>query len=103
MSRLAPPKPLNNEQIEQSLDILASGTITYAQLSKLAVGLTIADEQAGYGPDMDDFACACAAGERAYNASLPDDEPPYSGATIGREDQPSWMRSFNDLSIRGAS
>lgn len=80
MSRLTPTKPLSNENIEQALDILAPGTITYAQLSKLVVGLTLAGDQCGHGPDIGDFARKCAVGELvsnlAYHASLPDDESP---------------------------
>ena len=101
MSRLTPTKPLQDAQIESALDILASGQITYAQLSKLLSALTVDENQAGYGPDLDDFACDCDTGEKAWLASLDEEDTPRIGATIAREDQPDWMRAFNDLTIRG--
>jgi hypothetical protein len=85
MSRITPNKPLNNEQIESALDILASGTITYAQLSRLIAQLTIDADQAGWGVDLDDVAYEVAQGGSAYLASLPAEEEPDSPVTLGSD------------------
>jgi hypothetical protein len=102
MSRLTPSKPGTDAELENALDILASRTWTCAQLSKLIRALTVDDSDGVHAPSVDDMA------DEFYTADLNNrrdankpecEELPTIGATISRDDQPVWMRAFNDLSI----
>ena len=102
MSRLTPTKEMTDFQLQAALDIVANFTMNLKQAEKLVRAITISEDQSVWAPDVDTMA------DEFYTADLNNrrdesepDEKPYIGATIGREDQPSWMRAFNELSIRG--
>lgn len=101
MSRLTPNKPLTDAQLEQAIDIIASGQLTYEQVAKILDAVTLTDDHAGYGPNLEDIAVDLSKASSEIDAYHNQPEEPQRWATISREDQPDWMRAFNDLSIRG--
>jgi hypothetical protein len=88
---LTPSKPVSSEDFDAALLTIQRWTLTLDQAEKLVRAITIEDEQSDFAPDVDDMADKFYMADQAHYASLDrDDEEPYMGATIGREDQPDW-------------
>lgn len=101
MSRLTPSKSMTDFQLQAALDITANFTMTLKQAEKLIRAIVIEDAQSVFAPSVDDMADQFYLADQAHYAEIDTEEVPQIGATISKEDQPSWMRSFNELSIRG--
>jgi hypothetical protein len=90
--------------METAIDHFASRAWTNEQMAKMILSFTPDEASSVYSPDIEQMAKQFHQAHLNMQRDLNESERlevPQIGATISKEDQPSWMRSFNELSIRG--